>query len=350
MVDRSEYIIDTAIAEGMEVLLAEEIRKYPVLYDKNAKQKCGLSFQQQCNSAWNKISDELNLELDSCKSLWSCMKQKFIKHRKRLDNGEQVPLWPTYNALHKWLDQHVKKRKSRNDYIKQMKSGPKLEQIKNSSDNDDEGNATNEEWTEILNEKTVKIQLKRKSQDDESNDNSSQTPLAKASSNNSKICSGSTRNEKKFKIEVISDGGTTIIDSFDESREDDAEEQETSVKEADIVVLEQISTAESMTQHIEVIELKKTSKNDDDDKVIPIAANEIDKNINKIEKFLCNCINLIERCNAESDNTCDSNTAFGKYIASMVRELPSEKHLKIRLNILQYASELITKESVYSKN
>lgn len=340
MVDRSEYLIDTAIAEGMETLLADVIRKYPILYDKTMKQKCGASYQQKCDDAWHKISDEISLELDSCKSLWSCMKQKFIKHRKRLDNGEQVTAWPTYMVLHKWLDAHVKKRKSRNDYIKQMKNGAsaKIDQLKNCSDNDDDvsaGATANEEWTGILDDSTGDIRLKRKS--------TIETDSA------GELAPNIQRHEKKFKIELISDNGKSIIDTYSEHElieiDDKADDKDTEI----IVLNEDIR--ETADHDIEVIELSSTPTKiiDTVDTVVETkTATDIDTNIGKIEKFVNNCVNHIERYNGEY-GASDTNAAFGKLLASMIRELPVEKHLQIRLNILQYASELIAKESNYTK-
>lgn len=334
MVDRSEHLIDTAIAEGMETLLADVIKKYPILYDKLMKQQCGPSYQQKCDDAWNKISDEISLELDSCKSLWSCMKQKFIKHRKRLDNGEQVPAWPTYTVLHKWLDAHVKKRKSRNDYIKQMRNGAagvKMDRVKNASDNED----GHEEWTGVVDDSTGDVQLKRKSSAEEDSAGESSAPLQ--------------RKEKKFKIEVISDNGTAIIDTYSERDFVDADDK-AGEKSAEIIVLNE-DALDATDHQIEVIELgdapaKPHASTDLANKSQP--THDIDNNIGKIEKFLNNCVNQIERYNAECCAS-DTNAAFGKLIASMVRELPAEKHLQTRLNILQYASELIAKESNYTK-
>lgn len=321
MVDRTEYEIDHVIAEGMESHLADIIQKYPVLYDKEMKNRYGASFRNKSDLAWNKISDELNLELESCKSLWSCMKQKFIKHRKRLDNGEPVNSWPTFNKLHQWLDSHVKKRKSRIDYIKRMK-GPSKTQVKchTESIEDDDTNEPDEEWAELLDDKktTVQIQLKRKSND--SMDSLRQTVGPKSDS------------KKKFNIEVISESGTTIYD--DSEIFSDTSEQKSSIKNSEIVVLEKNETSQ-----IEVIEVKESVKSE-----TTKTSNHFDEFIEKIERILSQHVHSTEqRCIAEN-LTIDSNDAFGKYIASMVRELPSEKRMKIRLNILQYATELISKD------
>lgn len=324
MVDRSEYIIDHAIAEGMEVLLAEVIRKYPIIYDRGGKQKNGPSFQDKFDAAWNKISDELNLELDSCKSLWSCMKQKFIKHRKRLDNGEPVTAWPTYSVLHKWLDKHVKKRKSRHDYIKQMKLTQKP---KSETNDDDDTNEHDEEWAELMEDKNTMVQVKLKRKAD--------TPISNEKNNMSSTklhCSSGNRHEpkKRFNIEVVSDSGTTVYneqDLFDET-----ERKATTIKDAEIVVLDECRAKQS-TPQIEIIDVKESIK-----------SNDTDESILKIERLLINFVHSLERLNIEH-NAGDSNDAFGKYVASMVRELPASKRMKVRLNILQYATELIASET-----
>lgn len=332
MVDRSEYVIDHAIAEGMECLLADVIRKYPVIYDRGSKQKNGASFQDKYDAAWNKISDELNLELESCKSLWSCMKQKFIKHRKRLDNGEPVSAWPTYNILHKWLDKHVKKRKSRHDYIKQMRIGSKAV-TKTELNEEDESNELDEEWAEIMEDKdtaTVQVKLKRKSDNLNSNEKSSGLSTPKL------LCSSNSRFEskKKFNIEVVNEDGTTVYEDHGFVDESD---QKTIIKDAEIVVLEE-NRAKQSTPQIEIIDVKDAAK-----------VTDSDENLLKIERILSTFAHSMERLNIEN-TASDSNDAFGKYIASMVRELPAHKRMKVRLNILQYATELIANETSPSNN
>lgn len=333
MVDRSEYVIDHAIAEGMEALLAEVIRKYPILYDKTSKPKNGSTFQERHDAAWHKISDELNLELQSCKSLWSCMKQKFIKHRKRLDNGEPVPVWPTYDMLHKWLDKHVKKRRSRHDYIKQMKLTSRTltkTEAKDEDDDDDDSRDQDDEWTEIIEDNdttTVQVKLKRKSDACDADE----LPLPKT------LC-GSNRYErkKKFNIEVVSDSGTTVYEDPELFNELD---QKAIIKDAEIVVVEESRTKTS-TPQIEIIDVKEANVK---------SSNELDENVLKIERILTNFTHSLERLNF-AHTASDSNDAFGKYMASMIREIPVHKRMKVRLNILQYATELIANEISSSNN
>lgn len=320
--DRSEYEIDHVIAESMESLLADVIQKYPILYDKDAKHRIGGAFREKSDEAWNEISDELNLELDSCKSLWSCMKQKFIKHRKRIDNGEAIAPWPTFNKLYKWLNRHVKKRKSRQDYIKQVKtSNTKTileKQNENQTIDDDDTNEPDEEWTELMDDKntTVQIQLKRKSDAPHS--------------------SGQSESKKKFNIEVIRESGTTIYDDGDLFSEPD---QKILKKDEEIVVLEK----RPHTEQIEVIEVKEQIPNPSQ-RESTVNEHELEKILNKIDQVLAKYTHSIELCSAENSKS-DSNDAFGKYIASMIRELPAEKRMSMRLKILQYTTELISNEN-----
>lgn len=164
MASKTEYEIDSQIAEGMEGLLADAIRKHPVLYAKPSNVRFKSARPGKESDAWNQISDELNLEVDSCKSLWSCIKQKFIKYRKKLDNGETFTKeWLIYESLHDWLDEHIKKRRTRNDIFKQirvpLKHGKLLAVNKTSpnsstcNENEYLDDVESAEWNELTDEK-----------------------------------------------------------------------------------------------------------------------------------------------------------------------------------------------------
>lgn len=66
-------------------------------------------------------------------------------------------------------------------------------------------------------------------------------------------------------------------------------------------------------------------------------------NFDKLETVIGNCVRLAERCIADNTNL-DSSEMFGKYISSLVRELPVEKRTHIQFDILQYTSTIIDKE------
>lgn len=351
----AEYVVDHTIAEGMETLLAKIIEKYPILYDKEHKHRFQSAYPKEHENAWKKICEEINLDVDSCKSLWSCMKQKFIKYRKRLDKQEPVSAWPVYEILHKWLDRHVKKRRTRHDYfIRQMKTQQRaaiLQASKQSEcsgggdgEEDDDVDGVDDEWTDLMEDKDtmVKIQLKRKSSGaaDLSED-------ADASTNHHQQATHSeNKHKKKFKIEVVSEQGTEIYNDNDLFAVADAEHIEhidTTGKNCEIVVLEK-NNCSQISPQIEVIELKEANELKAaavvDAKSISV---NIDNQLVKIEQFLSNCVRLVDRF-ATENASADSNDIFGKYIASMVRELPAERRIKIRMDILQYTSQLIAKE------
>lgn len=348
MSDKTDYEIDSIMAEGMESVLADAVRKHPILYDKTHKHRFQSVFPEKHEYAWNKISEELNLEIESCKSLWSCIKQKFIKHRKRLDKGEPVSMWPTYDELQKWLDKHVKKRRTRHDFIKQIKvthsqrrfvkSSTKYdesaESVDDRNDEDDDNikeDEPDEEWTDLMEDKNtmVKIQLKRKD--------------LKGSSNGSTAKSDS---KKKFKIEVFSEQGTEIFNNFgteimeEEDRSKGEEPQNGGSK-----------LGSDTSGQIEVIEVKETLLQGCKDNGLASrrsdSSSNWDANLEKLEQVVLKCVHLAERSVPMENGAAmtDSNDNFGKYIASLVRELPAEKRVGAQFSILQYATEVIQKES-----
>lgn len=323
MSDKMDYEVDNAIAEGMDSALAEAVRKFPILYDKTHKHRFQSVYPEQHEQAWSKISDELSLEVESCKSLWSCMKQKFIKHRKRLDKGEAVSSWPAYDELEKWLNQHVKKRRTRHDFIKQMRASAKLKKSETTAEpvseyveEEEEADAADEEWTDFMEDKEtmVKIQLKRKDLKEHGGP------------------STSTENKKKFKIEVISEQGTEVFNEFTEVDE---------IEKADNVV-HKVGTP---SRQIELIELKEASVGCGDDSSTRRIDASLESNLGKLEQVLVKCVHMVEKTMLETLHT-DSTDTFGKYIASLVRELPLDKRVKVQFNILQYATEVIRKESM----
>lgn len=350
MAERSEYAID-------HTLMAKIIEKYPILYDKEHKHRFQSAYPREHEAAWSQISDELNLDVESCKSLWSCMKQKFIKYRKRLDKQEPVSAWPVYEILHKWLDRHVKKRRTRHDYfIRRMKTQQRTAIMQASKrtggiggggggggvggDDDDDVDGVDDEWTDLMEDKNtmVKIQLKRKSSvaADLSED-------ADASTHHQQATHGESKHKKKFKIEVVSEQGTKIYNDNDLFAVADADPTESVGKECEIVVLEK-NGGSQISPQIEVIEVKEAAELKAaaviDAKSTSV---NIENHLVKLEQFLSNCVRLVDRY-AMENAAADSNDVFGKYIASMIRELPAERRMKMRMNILQYTSELIARE------
>lgn len=301
------------MAEGMESALAEAVRKFPIIYDKTHKSRFPSMYPDQHEKAWNRISEELNLEVSSCKTLWSCMKQKFIKHRKKLDKGETVSAWSTYDELLMWLDKHVKKRRTRYDFMRQMKTNRRNKALEPAND---EYNEDEDEWTDLMEDKDtmVKIQLKRQDR-----------------SNDVKV---STNTKKKFKFEVVNEQGSEVlteIAEIDTTHKDDS--------------LQTCDKNDSSAADIEVIEVKETQLECKDTCALQRLDASLDTNLIKLEQIVLKCVHLAERSVTENAHT-DSNDSFGKYIASLVRELPVDKRVRAQFNILQYATEMIRKESM----
>lgn len=65
-------------------------------------------------------------------------------------------------------------------------------------------------------------------------------------------------------------------------------------------------------------------------------------NLEKLESVITKCVELAEKCVVNCTNQ-DSNEVFGKFIASMVRELPTEKRMKARFEVIQFTGDLISK-------
>lgn len=83
--------------------------------------------------------------------------------------------------------------------------------------------------------------------------------------------------------------------------------------------------------------------NDNTNEQLIILHNSVINSFKLLETTIEKCVNLTEKFISEQQQK-DSYEIFGKYIASLIRELPAEKTLKIRTEILQYTSELIAKE------
>lgn len=96
---------------------------------------------------------------------------------------------------------------------------------------------------------------------------------------------------------------------------------------------------------------KQTNLSETDNSIAVSLAAAVDKpeidsfgtNIDKLTEVIGKCIGLAEKCIVEN-STPDSSTVFGKFIASLVLELPPEKRMQARLNILKFTGDLINKE------
>ncbi|KAJ6640602.1 hypothetical protein Bhyg_05533 [Pseudolycoriella hygida] len=329
MSSKTEYEIDSQIAEGMEGLLADAIRKHPVLYAKQSNVRYKLMRPEKEVDAWNEISDELNLEVESCKSLWSCIKQKFIKYRKKLDNGDTFNKeWAIYENLHTWLDEHIKKRRTRNDIFKQIRVPSKQDKpIGSTSSTSHENEYVDEvesaEWNEIIDEPLLKDQVSPKQK----------RQLSKTST----VTTLTVIPKKKLKIELIQES--------DDKIENQDEEIFTEIDMPDVVETT-AQICDKSTDDVEI--LKDTEPNDS------IESNRngrcvdrdiiLEANFDKLEQVIEKCVNLAEKCIAEHSNQ-DSNEVFGKFIASLIRDLPQDRRMKVQFEIIQFTGQLVRRES-----
>lgn len=316
MSQKSDNDLEGNLTESMDSALAAAVAKFPILYDGAHRHRSAIQYPEQHERAWNKVSDELNLEVDSCQLLWSCMKQKFVKYRKKLDKGESVSVWPIYEELTKWLDQHVKKRRSRYDLMKGARQRGQKRAPSESANDDDAGD---EEWTDLMEDRDtmVKIQVKRK-------DRTSEAPAVHV---------GTTSNKKKFKFEVVNEQDTEILPDMATSHTDD------------ILLTDCDDKLHGSAAQIEVIEVKDSLQHECQKTNCSLQQlnASLETNLGKLEQILLKCIQAAERTMTENTRA-DSNDTFGKYVASLVRELPTERRVRAQCQILQYATELIGKE------
>lgn len=152
--------------------------------------------------------------------------------------------------------------------------------------------------------------------------------------------------KKKMKIEqqefeesqssvAYNEDDAEIFTELEPTELDEIQEQQQQQKE-------QHEQQSSQTKILEVQNIEEENKQTEQCREVVLEAN-----FDKLEQVIDKCVNLAEKCIAKSKGR-DATELFGDYIAAMVRELPQEKQLKVRTNILQYTSELIMK--ITSKN
>lgn len=65
----------------------------------------------------------------------------------------------------------------------------------------------------------------------------------------------------------------------------------------------------------------------------------------KLDKVIERCVQLVDKCIAQNSQKPDSIAIFGNFVSSMVRELPADKQMLARVEILQFTGDLITRLS-----
>lgn len=82
--------------------------------------------------------------------------------------------------------------------------------------------------------------------------------------------------------------------------------------------------------------------------IIPSESNQQSSSfegILKLESVIERCVQLVEKCITQNSLKKDSNEIFGNFVSSMVRELPIEKRIAARVEILQFTGDLIARLS-----
>lgn len=107
-------VATNSITDDLERLLISVVRRHPILYNRSHKFHNRIAHPAAHEETWRIIAAVMRLEESSCKSLWSCIKQKFIKYRKRIATGETVGTkdWPMYDTMYSWLNEHIHTRRS----------------------------------------------------------------------------------------------------------------------------------------------------------------------------------------------------------------------------------------------
>lgn len=144
--------------------------------------------------------------------------------------------------------------------------------------------------------------------------------------------------KKKLKIEIIQEtaedkvvGGNEEI--FTEIETDEViEEAEICDKATDTVeILKEVEVNDS-------IDSNRSGRCVDRDREIILEAN-----FDKLEQVIAKCVNLAEKCMTDHSNQ-DSNEVFGKFVASLVRDIPPDRRMKVQFEIIQFTGQLVRKE------
>lgn len=154
-----------------------------------------------------------------------------------------------------------------------------------------------------------------------------------------RLLSRSVIPKKKLKIEIIHDTSDDKIVSENDEIFTEIETPEIVETTAEICD-KATDTVEILkdTEPIETIDSNRNGRCVDRDRDIILEAN-----FDKLEQVIAKCVNLAEKCMAEYSNQ-DSNEVFGKFVASLVRDLPPDRRMKIQFEIIQFTGQLVTKE------
>lgn len=178
-----------------------------------------------------------------------------------------------------------------------------------------------------------------------------------------------TSNSPKQQFQLIPKKPLLKREEYDDlnSIEFEHNQHETEYDDGDAEILTELEFADAADTSIEIIDAnnkaEKTVEILDSEKVnndeniegntsgAQIVSNDksaacrdvvLEANFDKLEQVIGKCVALAEQCISSCANQ-DSNEVFGKFVASMVKELPLEKRMKARFDIIQFTGDLIAK-------
>lgn len=392
-----------SITDGLEQLLVDVVRRHPILYDRSHKFHNRIAHPAAHEETWRVISAVMRLEESSCKSLWSCVKQKFIKHRKRIATGETVGTkdWPIYDSMHSWLNEHICTRRyvnkienifcielnsnlclnplwaqrhsTRMELCKQIRSG--VNGGSNTLHGDECYNETilttsivddTNVWNELPEENPVKTTT--------TTTTSATTflPLIKigprqyvtsSKHNNSTVAASkpiavASQLGKRKAVAIMAASPMPSTSAPNTINKTTAHQQQ----EAIINYAPKVpTTAIANTRQIHIESVKKeanTTATDNSAASTDDAPDQKDTttvncgqsgnagahniDFSGLERAIGQCINLADQC-SKRQRCQDPDEVFGTLIASMVRELPVDRRRGARVQILELVSEVLTK-------
>lgn len=143
--------------------------------------------------------------------------------------------------------------------------------------------------------------------------------------------------KRKLKVELINDNDLNVDYDTGTDIFTELESSETNLDQ---------SSKSAKTDGLDIIKIQdKTMDQPSSSSVDVIGCRDVilEANFDKLDQVIAKCVGLAEKCIADNTNQ-DSNEVFGKYMASLVRELPNEKRMKVRFEIIQFAGKLIANE------
>lgn len=276
---------------------------------------------------------------------WSCIKQRFIKYRKRMSTGEpQAKDWPVYDEMYSWLDEHVQKRISHRSRIEmwgqicsnadgQIKTDADVDgtNCEDSTDN----TCADSVWSELPTEEPVDgsppnnkagiVIIRKVAKHAAVGDTESEPTPRKRSCDLSKstprngvgVVRTSVRTSEKVNEMATDVRAPTILTASNTNVSGIS-----NLREVFAAPPVPISTVATATDNETAVDLNV--------------------NTERLQNAISKCVSMAEKC-AQRQRSQDPDEVFGTLIASMVRELPAERRRSARVRILDVVGDLLEK-------